>query len=173
HRHVAELVRKRAVWRNDERAADDTPVLPPEHALLLPNAVKLGHLVLGVGQQREGQSVPSPELLVRLHAVGAHSEYHGLQPLELGKGIAKVASLRSASGRVVLRVEIQHYRATSQVAEGQLLPFVCGQREVGRDNRLRGHPSGSPPMSTAMMAFCTCSLFSASSHTRLCGPSIT
>ena len=37
----------------------------------------------------------------------------------------------------------------------------------------RIQPSRSPPMTTARIAFCTCRRFSASSHTTLCGPSIT
>ena len=50
---------------------------------------------------------------------------------------------------------------------------VRGAAALEIPRRAHVGPAASPPISAAMIAFCTWSRFSASSQTRLCGPSIT
>src|SRR5690606_40744883 len=67
--HVAHFGRNGAVRRYHKSAPDDSPVLPSEHALLLPYPMQRGHGMFGVGQQCERQGEALTELCMRLHGV--------------------------------------------------------------------------------------------------------
>src|SRR4051812_39282138 len=54
---------------DDERRAKDPHVLPPEHGLLAPDAVRVGNLVIGVSHEREWQAELLLEFLMRFDAV--------------------------------------------------------------------------------------------------------
>src|SRR4051812_10472840 len=83
--------RNAAVFADYVSRAIDAHVLLAEHGLLLPHAVCLADLMIGVGEQREREVVLLLEAGVLLHRVTAHAEDHRIQFPEPGKSVSKRA----------------------------------------------------------------------------------
>ena len=118
-----------ALFVDHEVAPDDAHVLLAVHRLLLPDAVPLGDGVVGVGQEREGQLPLFLELRVARLAVRTDAEHHRPHFLDSGEGVAEAARLLGATGRVVLRIEVENHLPAEKVAEADLLPAVASGRE--------------------------------------------
>ena len=82
----------------------------PHVVLLDPDAVLLGGLVVGVGEERERQVVLLLELDMGLLVVGADAEDDRARALELPPGVANPAGLGRAAGRVVPGIEVENDR---------------------------------------------------------------
>src|SRR4030095_14050992 len=83
--------------------APDAHELAAVHVVLAPRAVVLHDLLVGVGEQREGERELVGKLLVRLLVVGRDSENRDLLPAEFRPAVAKGAGLLRTAWRVVLR----------------------------------------------------------------------
>src|SRR5579859_4407947 len=97
----------RAGLVDDERGARNAHVFATHELLQLPDAVPVGHGMVGVGQEREGQMVFGLELLVGFDRVRAHAEDLGAVLVEQAAQVPERACLSSAAGGVVARVEVQ------------------------------------------------------------------
>ena len=102
--------------------AHDAFLVDDEHRSPCPDqrradAIGLGRLLVGVGQQRDGQAVVLGELLMRGEVLRRDADDGGVEPLEAG--VAVRAELLRADHRLVARVEEQD----------DDLAAVLGQRE--------------------------------------------
>src|SRR3990172_610442 len=136
-------------------------------ALELPDTVGLGDPMVVVGEEGERQMVFLLELRLLRHCVWAYTDDHRIESLEPREGVAKLARLDGSTRCVSLGEEVEHHPASAKVRERDCLPVVVVEREVGGLHTGCNHESDSPPMRTAIIAFCMWSLFSASSQTRL------
>ena len=84
-----------ALLVDEERRADDAHVGLAVDLLLAPHAVRLGHGVLGVGQQREAEPVLVVELLLLGGQVGADAEDGGVA--DVAGDVAQAAGLGACS----------------------------------------------------------------------------
>src|SRR5882724_13668243 len=114
-------------------------------ALLLPRSEAIGHLVLGIGQQREVELVLAGELGLARGVQHAHPENGRLAFLEGGQRVAEGAGLLGAAGGVVLRVEVDDQRTARVVLQPMRPALLIWQRERGRpapglDERHRNPP---------------------------------
>jgi hypothetical protein len=107
HLHFAPYIADDALAVNEEGRALDAHVLPAVHALLDPNPISLADLAVGIGGKRKGQGELRLELVVARNGIARNADDRGLDFGEVGKGVAKSASLRRAARRVVLGVEIE------------------------------------------------------------------
>lgn len=92
--------------------------------LFAPDAVRLGDLVAGVDQQREGQVVFGFEGLVRGLIVGADAEDGRIVGLEARVVVAQTARLARSTRGVVPGIEIQHHAFAAMVAEFDVRALV-------------------------------------------------
>src|SRR3546814_7539417 len=76
------------------------------------------------------------EPVVLADAVAADPDDRGVDPGEVGHGVAKAAGLGGASGRVVARVEVQHHQPSLQ----------CRQRNRGAALSTEEHQSDLQPL---------------------------
>ena len=65
---------ERAHLVDDKRGTDHAHVGPPEQLLLAPSSVQLGHVVVRIAEEREGQLVLGLELVVGLRGVRADAQ---------------------------------------------------------------------------------------------------
>src|SRR5690606_16378685 len=122
--------------------------------LLLPDAVRLGDLVVGVGEEGEGQVVFVGELAVGSDGVGADAEHRGAFGVDLLDAVADAAGLRGAAGGVILWVEVEDDLLSTEIGEADGVAVLVGQLEVG--GRVAGcglHARQSPPSSALGPAF--------------------
>ena len=108
--HVVPASSDLAVRVDEIRRPRDAHVLAAVARLLLPHAVLLGDLVIGVGKQREVHVVLRGELRLAFLVEDAHAEDRGFALLELRQVVAERAGFGGAARRVVLRIEVQHDR---------------------------------------------------------------
>src|SRR6476620_5713827 len=155
-----------ALGVDHDRRALDPHVFLPVVALLDPEAVLLGQLVVRIGEEREGKPVLLPELRVRLLGVRADAEHDRARPLELAPLVADAARLCRAAGRVVPRIEIEDDRPATKLRQGHRGTGVRRQSEVG-SRRTFGHHVGQPIPSTSAGRTVSPALWSSKSGCRL------
>src|SRR5262249_1488470 len=112
---------------------------------LLPDAVLLGDLVPGVGEQRERERVLLLELDVG-GLVGADAENDCAAVAKAGVDVADSAGLRRGAGRVVLGIEVENDRLSAQRRELDLLSAVARQLEIGCRLAFLDHGSSAYPL---------------------------
>ena len=105
-----------------------------------PDAVVLGDVVVGVGEQRERQLVLLLELDVRALVVRADAEHDRAGALELAPRVADPAGLGCAAGRVVLGIEVEDDR----------LPAQLGQLDVSPESLVSSNSGAGLPSSTTV-----------------------
>src|SRR5882724_6245451 len=76
--YFAEDLFKRAIGTNDKSAAFDAHVLLAVHRFLLPDTVRLGDLVVFVGDERVRETMLRDEFLMRLRRIGTDTDDHGI-----------------------------------------------------------------------------------------------
>src|SRR5690606_8442064 len=96
----------RAVRVDDEGGAVDAVEGPSVDRLGPPRAVGLGHGVVGVGEQREGEVLGGGEGPEVGDRVGGDPQHGVAGLLERGEVVAEVAGLGGAAGGTGLRVEV-------------------------------------------------------------------
>src|SRR5437660_8781895 len=67
---------------------------------------------------------------MRLHAVRAYADYFRIGFAESRERVAKVAGFLGAARRVVLRIEVQHYRLALKVRERNRVATVIERGEI-------------------------------------------
>src|SRR5207237_10069285 len=79
---------------------------------------------------------------MRLHAVRAYADYFRIGFAESRERVAKVAGFLGAPRRVVLRIEVQHYRLALEVRERNRVATVIERGEIRNfvSNFQTGHP---------------------------------
>ena len=120
-----------ALGVDDEGRALDALVRLAVALLLLPDAVGLGGLVVGIGEKRERELVLRLEPLVGGLGVGADAQ--DLDPLlaEAVVGVAELARLGRAAGGVVARIEVEDDRLPAEGGERDGRALVVLQLEIG------------------------------------------
>ena len=119
--HLVPALRHLAVGADEIRCPHDAHVGAAVVRLLLPHAVLLRDLVVGVGQQRKGDVVFRGELRLARFVEDADAEDDRLARLETRQVVAKVAGFLRAAGRIVFGVEIQHDRLAGLISERRWL----------------------------------------------------
>ena len=120
--HLALLV-------DQERRPLDAHVLAAVHALLLPHPERLGDGVVGIGEQREPESVLLGELELLRRLVRADPDDGSAA--DVAEDVVEPARLLRAARRVGLRVEVDEHLAPAQRAQRHLLVVLVGEVEVG------------------------------------------
>src|SRR5947207_12674092 len=113
-----------------ERRAVDAQVLLAVPAALAPDAVILRDAVIRVREQRERQLELRLELLVRADVVGADAEHHGAAVAKNVVRVSELARLDSATGRVVLRIEVENHCLPAEIGQLHGLAALALQLEV-------------------------------------------
>src|SRR5262249_51553012 len=130
-----------AIWIDQVRRADDAVVGPAERSLLTPRSIALDDLALRIGQQREWQVELLTAAAMARGAVLADTPDVGVGCRVVLVEVPELAGLGVATGRVVLRVEVQDGPATLLVRQMMDHPRLVGERHVGRRLAdLRGGP---------------------------------
>src|SRR5947209_10235866 len=138
-----------ALLVNEKGLAADAHVLLAHELLLAVDAVRFGHRVVCVCEEREGEFVLVCELTVRALVIERDAEDFYPAPPELRERVAETASLLRAPRRVVLRVEVEHDLLPTQIRQLHLIAFRVARLEVGRGIALFNHRS-SPPSLTSV-----------------------
>ena len=120
-----------ALLVDDECCADGTHVGAARHFLFLPYAKSLNELVVGVGNEGEGQLELLLELLVGPLVLHAHTHDGKASLKQLLVVVAQAAGLACAAGRGILRIEIQHQFAASEVAQSQFVTILVAPQHFG------------------------------------------
>jgi hypothetical protein len=107
HLHVVPAFDDLAVRTDEEGGAGDAHELPPVKRLLLPDPVRFGDVVVGVGEQRELEPVLLGEPGLARGVEDRHAEHRRLGLAEFWEMVPEVARLLGTAGRVVLRIEVQ------------------------------------------------------------------
>src|SRR5260221_2887169 len=132
--------------RADEvRRARDAHVLLAVVRLLLPDAVLVRDLVLGIGEEGEVEVVLLRELRLARLVQDADAEDGRLARLETRQVVAERAGLLGAAGGVVLRIEVQDHGPAGVFRELVGLSALVLQGEGGRflSGIDQGHARGS------------------------------
>ena len=87
------------------------------HLLLAEDAPRVEHVLVGVGEQREGESLLVAELGELGGLVGGDAEHVEARPVQLGEAVAEVAGLLRAAGGARGRVEVHDDAAAAVVGE--------------------------------------------------------
>src|SRR5437867_9711228 len=97
----------------------------------------VGHpyLPLRVAQQAIREVEFLGEFGVLLHGVEGRPQDHDLSPLELRRQVAVPATLDGSAGRIGLRKEPQYDGPSREITEGDVLPPVVLDLEIGRLDR--------------------------------------
>ena len=119
--------RDAAVRIDQERAAGDAPVGLAVVLLLDPAAVGVGDGMVLVGQQRERQAELLAEGALAGRSLRADAPDVGAALVDGLVGVAELARLDGATGRVVLGIEVQDGPAPTLVVE-----VVDGARGIGQ-----------------------------------------
>ena len=116
---------------NEEGGAEYAHVGAAVHFLFSPCTEGFEQLVLGVGNEVEGEAVAFTEVLVRPCAVRAHADDFVAGLSELVVMVAEAARLGGTAGGVVLGIEIEHYLASTKCAETQFIACFVVAQQVG------------------------------------------
>src|SRR6185436_14926462 len=108
----------------------DTPVLPSVHALLLPRAILLRHLVIHVRKQREVQPVLRREFLMSLFSVRRNTEHNRAELFDGADVISKRASFDRATWRQVFRIKIEDDFLAFEVRELYLIAIAIVEHKL-------------------------------------------
>lgn len=120
-----------AVLPHDEGGADGADGLLPVGDLGPPRADLLHELVIGIAQQLHLELMPVDEPPVRFGGVLADSDHGDVPQHELSDARAELLRLLRASGRVVLRVEVDHITDAFEGRAVQILSVLVLQTECG------------------------------------------
>ena len=131
------------VLADQEGRALDPHVGPPVHAPLHPDAVRLGHGVVRVGQQREAEAVLGVEGGLALRRVRADAD-HGRGAHRSRARLVRAHAWVVQPGRVGLRVEVDQHLAAPESSPG------TPRHPTGRASENAG--AGSPACSRSLMA---------------------
>jgi hypothetical protein len=111
---------------DEERRSGGAPVLLPVPVLLDPRAIGVGDIVLGVGEEREGES----ELLAERPLAGGalRTDAPDIRAAldDRVVRVAELAGLDGAAGRVVLGIEVEDRPATALVGKAMDRPCFVG-----------------------------------------------
>ena len=114
-----------------ERRADHAGHGLAVHLLLAERAPGVEHVLVGVGQQREGEPLLVAELGELRGLVGGDAEHVEACAVELGEVVAEVAGLLGAAGGARGRVEVDDHAAAAVVGERDGLAVGVGEGEIG------------------------------------------
>lgn len=112
----------------EERGALDSHVRLAVHRLLDPDPARLRQGVVGIRQQGERQPELVGELAVTLRGIRRYSDH--ARAFEGRQRIAKLAGLLRASGRIVLRIEVDHRPRAEQIGLRYASPVLVEEREI-------------------------------------------
>src|SRR6056297_3640291 len=134
-------------------------------------AVHARHRLVGVGQQRELESVLGREGVVAAHVLRRDPQYLGVHLVELPEVVVVAVELLRAHRRVVTRIEHEHHGLAGEVRQRVLATARSGQREVGGDiAHTQAHEAATSINSSLMSKLantsCTSSLSSNASRMR-------
>ena len=92
---------------DQKRRALDAHIVSPVHAFGDPHPIALGDLGAEVGGKLEVQLVLGAKFGVRLEAVRAHADHHGVAAMKLLKVVLEGTGLLSAAAGVVFGIKVQ------------------------------------------------------------------
>ena len=95
------------------------------------NAVGVDDLVVGIGEQLEGERILGAEGLVALDGVERDAEDDGVQSVVLGQVALEVVSLNGAAGGHVLGIEVEDDPLALVLESEMGCVLLRGQAEVG------------------------------------------
>ena len=103
------------------------------------HAVRLGDLLVDVGEEREREAVLRRERLVARHVLRADAEQLGAEPDERAEVVVVAVELHGAHRRVIAGIEREHDRLPA--LRGQRVVAAAGarKREVGCDLAAADH----------------------------------
>lgn len=130
HLDVLEHVRDAAVGGDQERRPHDPHVLVAKQPLLLPDAIRVGDGVIGVGDERIGEVVLLLEAAVLLRRVRADADDLRVGSLEPREGVPETGRLERSAGCVVLRVEEKDHPRAAQGGKLKIGPSVGLSGEI-------------------------------------------
>ena len=131
HFHPAPFARHPSLLVDDEGGALDAADLSPVEELVLDDAEGAARLLVRVGQKLEWKLLLGLESFVRLHRVARDAVDVDAGAAELLVQVAKIATLRRAAGRVVLRVEVEDQALAALIREPERAAAGAGKTEVG------------------------------------------
>ena len=117
---------------NDTLWIDDKGIAGSHHTVPGERTVFGDDLLIGVGQQLEGQALLGAELLMRIGGVGADAQDGGLFGLILSQVALEIVGFDGAALSHVLRVEIQDHPLTFEILQVDGFAFLRHQLEFRR-----------------------------------------
>ena len=130
HLDPAPFARQHPLLVENEGAALDAADFLPVHVLQLHDTELLADRLVGVRQQLEREPHLRLEALVRLQRVARDAVDVDARLLELAPGVAEIAALLRAAGRVVAGVEVQDQLASALVCEAEGAAAGRGKAEI-------------------------------------------
>ena len=121
-----------AVRADDKGRARHSPHLFAVHVLLLHDSERLGHFLVSVGQQGEGEVEFFGEFFLCLWRIGGDAEQHGAGFLNLSIRVAEPARFYGSAWGVRPRIEEENHDLAAQVLQRDFFPVLVLQSEVGR-----------------------------------------
>ncbi len=129
--HAFKDVLDLAIWSDHERRPGNTHHLLTVHVLFFHHAEGICDLLLGVGEQSEGQILLFLEFLLRFWRIRGYAKQHDARLLNLFICVAEPASFYRSTRGVRPGIEEQHDCFAAQVFERDLGAVLVLQSEVG------------------------------------------
>lgn len=120
-----------SIRRDDVGRALDAVVRPTVELFLLPDLVRLGDAVIGIGDQPEGQVMLVGEASVRANRIRTDADDDRIVTSQTFHRIAELARLARAPAGVVFWIEVQHDPFAGVVAESKGLSVLIGSCKFG------------------------------------------
>src|SRR5271157_2146469 len=112
-----------------------------DQAEICERAVLLGDLVVGVRKQLEVQALLGAELLVRVDAVNADAQYHGVPVLILLLVALEVVRFNGAAAGHVFGIEVKDQPFALELVETDFAAVLGRKREIGSSGARLRHGS--------------------------------
>ena len=130
--HLLEYLRDAALFVDQEGCPLNAHILFPEHAFLLPDAIRFGDAVVDVTQECVREPVLCLELRLLRRRVRRDAEHHSVFAGELLVCVAKLARLERSAGGIGFGIEEQYDVLAAQAAEIEFLAGISLQMDGGR-----------------------------------------
>ena len=127
---LAEDVGDLAVVADEERCALDAHDLLAVHVLLFDHAEGVADLLVGVGEQSEGEIVLLLELLLGFGFIGGDAENDEAGLLEFCVRVAEPARFNRSTGSVCFGVEEQHHVLSLELLERNAVAVLVREAKI-------------------------------------------